>query len=455
MKFVQATLLGSFLLVSNAFASTVAVIDSGVDMLHSAIAPQAWLNTGEVRRNRTDDDGNGYVDDIHGWNFAENNNLVIDYAYLNTFSEDPYRFFEIQLKMFNGTASAEDEAWLKQKRGDQEFMKEMAKFGNFVHGTHVANIALSHPKSKVLAVKLIPTEIKLPFPFGNWVASEGQENLRLYLVKAGLALLGSQQGKLLGQIGEYVGGHKALVANGSFGTGINQAKMIAGPAFKLGMGRDATEEELVDVAKHFLNAVVKSSEAMVDAAQGTLFVFAAGNDANNNDLIPTSPANIQAPNSITVAATQGRGKLASFSSFGNDTVHVAAPGVGIESAIPGNEFLKMSGTSQAAPFVAGIAAGIRAENPHLSPAQVKMILMNTVDKKNYLKGKVLSSGVVNSDRALFAAKESMKKPLHVAIRMAQQNVADIIDQYPYEYAEYGMAKETVLPLPSSFAIPNL
>ena len=48
---------------------TVAVIDSGIDSVHEDIKPVLWVNNKEIPGNKIDDDGNGYVDDIHGWNF--------------------------------------------------------------------------------------------------------------------------------------------------------------------------------------------------------------------------------------------------------------------------------------------------------------------------------------------------------------------------------------------------
>lgn len=47
----------------------VAIIDSGVDTDHPDLAPNLWTNAGEVAGNGRDDDGNGYIDDVHGWNF--------------------------------------------------------------------------------------------------------------------------------------------------------------------------------------------------------------------------------------------------------------------------------------------------------------------------------------------------------------------------------------------------
>src|SRR6201996_9085484 len=47
----------------------VAVIDSGVDTLHEDLKDILWTNPKEIPGNGIDDDGNGYVDDVHGWNF--------------------------------------------------------------------------------------------------------------------------------------------------------------------------------------------------------------------------------------------------------------------------------------------------------------------------------------------------------------------------------------------------
>jgi subtilisin family serine protease len=58
---------------------TVAVIDTGVDYNHSDLAGNIWVNTREIAGNGIDDDGNGYVDDIHGWNFVDNNNTPLDF----------------------------------------------------------------------------------------------------------------------------------------------------------------------------------------------------------------------------------------------------------------------------------------------------------------------------------------------------------------------------------------
>ena len=152
------------------FSATVAVIDSGLDINHQDIKPHVWTNEDEVF-NQIDSDGNGYIDDIYGWNFAENNNKLIDYKYQGTFSDDVYLFFEVQARQLLGTLSEEDKEWLKEKRSDKNFIAEMGKFGNYVHGTHVTGIAIDKTNSHAMGIKLIPTEVK---PFAEKLAKDSK-----------------------------------------------------------------------------------------------------------------------------------------------------------------------------------------------------------------------------------------------------------------------------------------
>ena len=59
-------------------AVTIAIVDSGVDLTHQDLANQLWINPGEVSGNGLDDDGNGLVDDVHGWNFLSDSGDVSD-----------------------------------------------------------------------------------------------------------------------------------------------------------------------------------------------------------------------------------------------------------------------------------------------------------------------------------------------------------------------------------------
>src|SRR5688572_15318345 len=75
----------------------VAVIDSGVDYLHEDLKSVMWVNAGEVAGNGKDDDGNGYVDDIHGWNFIggkDGSNVEHDNLELTRLYRDLSKQFE-------------------------------------------------------------------------------------------------------------------------------------------------------------------------------------------------------------------------------------------------------------------------------------------------------------------------------------------------------------------------
>lgn len=126
------------------------------------------------------------------------------------------------------------------------------------------------------------------------------------------------------------------------------------------------------------------SETMFAAIQeasekGIMFIAAAGNDGQNNDLSPSYPASYASPNIISVAAIDRKDKLAIFSNFGAKTVHVGAPGVDILSTLPKEGYGTMSGTSMATPHVAGVTALIKSQFPDLSMTQLKnRILFSSV-----------------------------------------------------------------------------
>lgn len=436
--------------LSSGQASTLAIIDSGTDMKHIEISDYAWINPNDVPDTGRDEDRNGYPDDIHGWNFAESNNEVIDYKYLSYYGADIKRFFDLQLKAMMGTITQDEMDWMRSQLEDEEFLKRIQAYGNFMHGTHVGHIALRATQdSRLMAIKMIPTEVDLPFYMRP--REEANKGLRERLLKEGLKLLASQQMKMLEEISAYVDSHGVDVANGSFGTGYAQASTIVATLFETIMRREPTEEELKDISLVFLNELISKGRAMVDLAPETLFVFASGNDGTNNDELPTSPANIDADNVITVGATVGFGDVATFSNIGQKTVDVLAPGVGIRAAIPGDRYLRVSGTSQAAPYVAGIATLLKEMNPELSPAQLKRVIMETVDKRDELQDVVKTSGVVNRDRARRAAELVSSIGLDEAIARSLEIVPDQDFERTKSLLPVG-AKELVLPLPSPFAL---
>lgn len=139
-----------------------------------------------------------------------------------------------------------------------------------------------------------------------------------------------------------------------------------------------------------------------------LFIHAAGNDADDLDQTPYYPiptyvnGNGKAEAFLVVGASGPKDDntlMAAFSNYGQHTVDVFAPGVDIYSTYPGG-YKIWSGTSMAAPVVAGVAALIREYYPKLSAVQVKEIIMNSVIKRDILKDKCVSGGVVNAYNAL-------------------------------------------------------
>jgi len=134
--------------------------------------------------------------------------------------------------------------------------------------------------------------------------------------------------------------------------------------------------------------------------QGFLFVAAAGNDGSNNDKKATLPASYDLDNIIAVAATGTTDAMAGFSSYGLTTVDIAAPGSNVLSTWLNKGTQKLSGTSMAAPVVAGAAALLKASHPTWTAKEIKARLLETVDPVSSLKSKILSGGRLNVGRAI-------------------------------------------------------
>jgi subtilisin family serine protease len=145
---------------------------------------------------------------------------------------------------------------------------------------------------------------------------------------------------------------------------------------------------------------------LIGAHPEVLWVFAAGNSASNNDVVPRYPCATAQPNVICVAASDNREQLGSFSNYGFNAVDLAAPGVSIGGAIntaPGNDYVYLDGTSMASPHVAGAASLIIARHPSLSVQDVKTALLQGVDQRPAYDCKTVTGGRLNVAKALAIA----------------------------------------------------
>lgn len=283
----------------------VAIIDTGMDGQHELFKKtnSLWVNPKEISGNGMDDDQNGYVDDINGWNFITNTSQYAD-----------------------------DEG----------------------HGTHVAGIVIG-ASLDIFSPSLDQSKILvMPLKFLDQTGAGATSNA----IKAIY----------------YAVNNGAKIINNSWG----------GPGYSSAL-----------------------LEALSYAYQNhVLIVSAAGNSSKNNDSTEMYPANYVVPSNISIAATTDTDRLASFSNFGVQNVHVSAPGVYIYSSLPGNIFGSMSGTSMAAPFVAGIAALALREAPSLTGYQLKNLILSTAVQVGTLAGKVQSGSRVDAYSLVSQAKSN-------------------------------------------------
>ncbi|WP_421657136.1 S8 family serine peptidase [Leptothermofonsia sp. ETS-13] len=253
---------------------TVAVVDSGVDYTHPDLNDNIWINVREIAGNGIDDDGNGYIDDVLGWDFVDNDNTPLD---------------------LDG------------------------------HGTHIAGA----------------------------IAAENN----------GIGVTGVAHGARIMPV-------RVLDADG-FGTypgiaaGIRYAANNGARVINLSLGGGGSSEEV--------------SAAIQYATQlGAVVVISAGNEGANQ---PTFPANLTNQWGIAVGAVDINNQIARFSNDAGAVVvnYVVAPGVRTYSTTPNNTYQYYSGTSMAAPYVAGTAALILSANPTLTSAQVVSLLTSTAN----------------------------------------------------------------------------
>lgn len=291
--------------------AVVAVLDTGVDYTHADLANNIWINSDEIPENSIDDDNNGYIDDIRGYDFAT---------------------------------------------GDADPMDA------FYHGTHVAGIVAANGTIKGVA----PNTRILPIRIINDVHSV--------------------------EWSQMVESFSYAIANGAD---------IINCSFTYSIPTDIPErmQEYYD-----LKPIIADSDLLV--------VFSAGNTRTDiNEPVFSDSINFVKDNDdhlFVVAWTDPNDDLAvtgpgQGSNWGVEDVDLGAPGQCVYSTIPGNGYDVLSGTSMAAPHVAGVAALIKSKYPKLHYFQIKKSIMDGVDPVAALSGKVVTGGRLNAYQSLVQA----------------------------------------------------
>ncbi|MHB8493849.1 MAG: S8 family serine peptidase [Casimicrobiaceae bacterium] len=232
-------------------------------------------------------------------------------------------------------------------------IEELDLSGNWMHGTHVAGIALAgNPYARLVVGRIEFDWHLLPDPCPSKVLAERDaRNSQAYV--------------------DFFKRNRVRVVNMSWGgsvKGVEEALEMCNIG-KNPNDRKAIARELFDIQKNALTRAFAS-------APGILFVTAAGNSDQNASFAEDIPADISLPNLITVGAVDKAGDEASFTSYG-PTVVVDANGYQVESVIPGGEKLAESGTSMASPQVVNLAAKMLAVDPRLTPPQLIAVIRAT------------------------------------------------------------------------------